>query len=258
MTLPLYFFLAQTEQNRWLKRLFATLFVLTIPVVFFTYSRGALVGLAVVLLMMFLKSRRRAVLIPVVAAGALVAVYFAPDAWKERMDLTRPQAMDASALSRLNSWAYARALAADYPLTGGGFATFTPELYEQYAPVVTETAYGPHSVYFQVLAEHGYIGLVLYLCLVLSCFVTTRRLRKAARARGDLEVAHYADMLQLSLIAFQTSGIFLGLAYFDYYFTIVACVTILDLAARDRWASEVAVSTSTQLDAHSRLSHLPA
>jgi hypothetical protein len=113
-------------------------------------------------------------------------------------------------------------------------------------------------VYFQVLAEHGYVGLGLYLCLVLSCFGTTRRLRKAARIRGDDDVAHYADMLQLSLIAFLVSGIFLGRAYFDYYFTIVACVTILDWAARDRWAADVAVSKAPQLDAHRRLSHLPA
>jgi putative inorganic carbon (HCO3(-)) transporter len=256
MTLPLYFFLAQTERNRWVRRFFAALFVMTIPAVFFTYSRGALVGLAVVLFLMFLRSRRRAILVPVIVAGAVVAVFLAPDAWKQRMDLSRPEAMDASALSRLNSWGYARALAADYPITGGGFATFTPELYEQYAPTKSETAYGPHSVYFQVLGEHGYVGLALYLCLILSCFATTRRLRKSARARGDLDVLHYADMLQLSLVAFLTSGMFLGRAYFDYYFTVVACVTILDLAARDRWAPAKDVSNathSTLTSAHARV-----
>jgi probable O-glycosylation ligase (exosortase A-associated) len=258
MTLPLYFYLAQTEHNRWLKRLFAALFIMTIPAIFFTYSRGALVGLAAVSLVMFLKSRRRAVLVPVMLAGALVAIYFAPEAWRERMDMTRPEAMDASALSRLHAWKYARALAADYPIAGGGFATFTPELYEQYAPELSEAAYGAHSVYFQVLAEHGYVGLTLYLCLVLSCFATTRRLRKAARVRGDHDVAHYADMLQLSLIAFLVSGIFLGRAYFDYYFTIVACVSILDWAARDRWAPAMAVSKATPLEAPGRFSQQPA
>ena len=59
MTLPLYFYLAQTEHKRWLKRLFAALFVMTIPAIFFTYSRGALVGLAAVVMLMFLQSRRR-------------------------------------------------------------------------------------------------------------------------------------------------------------------------------------------------------
>jgi hypothetical protein len=43
-------------------------------------------------------------------------------------------------------------------------------------------------------------------------------------------------MFKFSLLAFLTSGIFLGRAYFDYFFALVACVMILDRAARDRWA----------------------
>src|SRR6476620_8829277 len=40
MTLPLYFFLAQTEPKRTMKAFIAFLFVITIPAIFFTYSRG--------------------------------------------------------------------------------------------------------------------------------------------------------------------------------------------------------------------------
>jgi probable O-glycosylation ligase (exosortase A-associated) len=247
MTLPLYFFLAQTEPRRWTRRFFAMLFVLTIPAIFFTYSRGALVGLTAVIGLMFLRSRRRMVLVPVFAIAAVIAFAFAPDTWKQRMDLTSSQAIDSSALARLNAWAYARALAADYPITGGGFATFTPELFERYAPQQMEVVYGPHSIYFQVLAEHGYVGLGLYLTLTLSCFVTSRRLRKTARATGDTEIDHYAHMMQLSLIGFLVSGIFLGRAYFDYFFTIVACVTILDQVARARWTAPVPTPARPQV-----------
>jgi putative inorganic carbon (HCO3(-)) transporter len=42
MTLPFFFFLAQTETVPWVKRVFGTLFLLGIPTIFFTYSRGAL------------------------------------------------------------------------------------------------------------------------------------------------------------------------------------------------------------------------
>jgi probable O-glycosylation ligase (exosortase A-associated) len=236
MTLPIYFFLAHTETRRSLKLLFAFLFAITIPAIFFTYSRGALVGLICVVLLMLLQSRRRLVLLPVLVLGVLIAVYFAPPAWQQRMNLTDPTAIDASARSRLNSWAFARALAADYPITGGGFATFTEELYEQYSPARSDIAFGPHSVYFQVLAEHGYVGLALYLLLVASCFGALRRLRKGARARNDQDVGYYAHMFQFSLVGFLTSGVFLGRAYFDYFFTIVACVMILERLARDRWA----------------------
>jgi probable O-glycosylation ligase (exosortase A-associated) len=239
MTLPLYYFLAQTETNRWLKRSFWLTFVATIPATFFTYSRGALVGLGAVFFMMLLQSRRRLALVPVVVLGAFIAVSFAPEKWQERMDLTSPQALDNSAQSRLLAWRYARALAADYPITGGGFATFTEDLYARYWPARVGTIYGAHSVYFQVLAEHGYVGIGLYLLLVVSCLATTRRLRKAGRSRGDPEIAHYAQMFQLSLIGFLVPGLFLGRAYFDYFFTIVACIAILHRVAKDRWATVV-------------------
>ncbi|HYU79487.1 MAG TPA: putative O-glycosylation ligase, exosortase A system-associated, partial [Vicinamibacterales bacterium] len=235
MTLPLYFFLAHTEPKRWVRRFFAFMCVITIPAIFFTYSRGALVSLAALLFAMFLQSRRRVLLLPVMALGLVIALFLAPDSWRDRMN-PRGDVLDTSARSRLNAWVFASGLAADYPITGGGFATFTEELYKEYWPAEIGNIYGPHSVYFQVLAEHGYVGLGWYLLLVSSCFATTRRLRKAARARGDTDVAHYAQMFQFSLLGFLTSGLFLGRAYFDYYFTLVACVVVLDQAAKDRWA----------------------
>lgn len=239
MTLPLYFCLAQAEKKGWLKGLFWLLFVLTIPAIFFTYSRGALIGLGVVFFVMVLQSRRRLVLLPVAVLGVVFALSFAPGKWQDRMDFMRPDVVDASAQSRLNAWEYARRLAADYPITGGGFATFTEELYERYWPGTIGNIYGAHSIYFQVLAEHGYVGLGLYLLLILSCFLRTWRLRTAARLHNDNEVGQYAHMFRLSLIAFLISGAFLGRAYFDYFFTIIACVIILDRAARDRWAPVV-------------------
>jgi putative inorganic carbon (hco3(-)) transporter len=239
MTLPLYFFLAQTEPKRWARRLFAFLFMITIPAIFFTYSRGALVGLTAVVAVMFLQARRRVLLVPVVILSTVVAVYFAPEKWQGRMNPAKDNAVDASAQSRLDAWAYARALAADYPVTGGGFATFTEELYHRYWPGDIYNIYGPHSIYFQVLAEHGYVGLGFYLLLVLSCIASTRRLCRTGRRRSDREVSYYAQMFELSLVGFLISGIFLGRAYFDYFFTIVACVIILDRAARDRWALAV-------------------
>jgi hypothetical protein len=62
---------------------------------------------------------------------------------------------------------------------------------------------------------------------------------KAARTRGDQVIAGYASMFEYSLIAFLISGTFLGRAYFDYFFTIVACLMILPRVAADRWAARL-------------------
>jgi probable O-glycosylation ligase (exosortase A-associated) len=237
MTVPLFFFIAQTESGRWSKLFWGFTFIASIPIVFFTYSRGAMIGLAAVLCMMLLRLKQRLIIVPVVAAGIALALLFAPSAWKERMDPTREGAIDASAKSRLNAWTFSWRLANDFPIAGGGFETFSPELFQRYAPNVADV-HGPHSVYFGVLAEHGFVGLALYLALVGSCFVTVRRIRKRARMRGDRVIANYAMMFQFSLVGFLTAGLFLGRAYFDYFFTIVGCIVILKRVAMTEWAEE--------------------
>jgi len=103
MTLPLFFFLAQTENKRWVRVLCGFLFLITIPAILFTYSRGALVGLVLLGGLMMLRLKQRWILVPVVALAVTVAILFAPQAWKERMDPTRPDAVDASANARLNA-----------------------------------------------------------------------------------------------------------------------------------------------------------
>jgi probable O-glycosylation ligase (exosortase A-associated) len=213
MTLPLYFFLARSETNPKMKLLFGSLFVMTIPVIFSTWSRGALVGLAAVFcsLFMMVSLKQRLILVPTITLFTLMALLFAPEAWRKRMDPTREGAIDASAQSRLNVWAFSRNLAADYPISGGGFGTFTPELFSKYAPA-GQMAMAPHSAYFQVLAEHGYVGLGLYLALLWSFYLTAHSLVKQARRRGDQVILNYANMFRFGVIGFVTSGMFLSRA----------------------------------------------
>jgi len=235
MTIPLFFFLAQTETNRWIRYLAGLLFVLCIPAIFFTYSRGALVGLIAVLFGMLLLSKKRLVLIPVIAFAIGVALLFAPAAWKHRMDPTRSDAIDGSAHARLDAWSFAWSLFKDNPVVGGGFDTFTPELFKMYSPNASDP-HGPHSVYFQILAEHGCVGFALYMLVVGCCFGSTFRLVRVAKFYGDDFVRSYANMFRFCLVGFLVSGLFLGRAYFDYYFTIVACLAALEKLAFERWA----------------------
>jgi probable O-glycosylation ligase (exosortase A-associated) len=235
MTLPLLFFLAQTESNPKVKRIFWFLFFIVIPGIFCTYSRGALVGLVVVMGLMFMRLKQRMILFPAMAAAILIAVLFAPEQWKDRMNLTNKEAtLDMSAHSRINAWTFAWNLAKDYPIAGGGFDTFQRDLFDRYAPN-TKDVHGPHSIYFGVLGEHGWVGVIIYMGLVVSCFASLRKVSHRARLYGDETAGYYADMLQFSIIAFLTSGLFLGRQYFDYFFTLVACVTILKRSCFTAW-----------------------
>jgi putative inorganic carbon (HCO3(-)) transporter len=227
MTIPLLFFIGRTDSNPRIRKIMMFLFFATIPAVLFTYSRGALIGLAAVLLFVFMQMRHRLLLIPVLLLAGLFAVFLTPERWQQRMNFEREGALiDDSALSRINAWTYCWRLVQDHPLTGGGFEAFTPALFDRYAPNPRDV-HGPHSIYFGVLAEHGFIGLGLYLTLLFSTFLTLGKQVKFARAHNDEQIEAYGNALRVSLVGFMVSGAFLGRAYFDYYFTIVACAVIL-------------------------------
>jgi putative inorganic carbon (HCO3(-)) transporter len=235
MTIPLFFFLARTEQDRRLKRLLYGLFLASIPAIFFTYSRGALVGLVAVSFLMFLQMRQRLALIPVIVLTLGLALVLAPQAWRDRMSTMGNDTLDSSAMERINAWTFAWRLASDFPVAGGGFETFTPEMFVRYAPTVQDV-HGPHSVYFGILGEHGFTGLFLYLLLVFSCLSSAYGVARRARQLGDERAVAYAVMFRFSLVGFLTSGLFLGRAYFDYYFAIVACITVLKHICEEDWA----------------------
>jgi putative inorganic carbon (HCO3(-)) transporter len=234
LALPFFFFLAKSEPKRLPKFLLGFVFLATIPAIMFTYSRGAFLGMAVVLLCMMLQAKQKVLLIPVAMFLLVLAALLAPQAWRDRISNTSAEQLDASALSRINAWTYCWRLANDYPIMGGGFDTFTPELFDRYAPNPKDV-HGPHSIYFGVLAEHGFPGLFLYFCLVGSCFWSLRRTIKLARAYGDERSVYYANMLWFALIGFLVAGAFLGRAYFDFYFTIVACVAVVKQLAQLEW-----------------------
>jgi putative inorganic carbon (HCO3(-)) transporter len=245
MTVPLFFFLARTESNPRLKAVLYGLFLASIPAIFFTYSRGALVGLVAVSFLMFLQMRQRLALIPVIVLAVGFALIAAPQAWRDRMGSLGSGKLDDSALERINAWNFAWNLAGDFPITGGGFDTFTPQLFKRYAP--GPDVHGPHSVYFGVLGEHGFTGLFLYLLLIFSSLFSTFSVARRARSYGDERALAYANMLRLSLVGFLTSGLFLGRAYFDYYFAIVACTIVLKQICQKDWAEERYLGEPEQL-----------
>ena len=139
-----------------------------------------------------------------------------------------------SAQERLTSWAFAWNLAKHYPVTGAGFECFTPTLFATFSSrdpqtwLAGHTSSGPHSIYFQVLAEQGFVGLGVFLGLLTSCVISARRLQKrVARNPAVSWIASYAQMVELGILAYMVSGAFLGRAYFDLYFQLVAILIVL-------------------------------
>ena len=234
MSIPMIYYLAQTETSMRLKlALNASLLFAVIGVVL-TYSRGGLVGLCMVTVVLVLQSRHKVRGLSVILGVILVVFIAAPGKWIERMETIRTAAQtDPSARSRLFAWKFSTELALDHPVFGGGFETFTGELYDRYGMGGQEIVHGPHSIYFQMMAEHGFTGLAIYLALLVSCLFTCRRIRRWCRIHDpDNWLIAYCNMVIASLVAYATSGAFLGRAYFDMFYQLVATTILLSAFAR--------------------------
>ena len=128
-------------------------------------------------------------------------------------------------MGRINAWHMAFNLAKARFL-GGGFDVFQPATFAAYAPD-PDNVHDSHSIYFEVLGEHGFVGFALFLLLGLATWRTASWVIKHARLDPEKRwAADLAAMIQVSLVGYATAGAFLGLAYFDYYYTLVAVVVL--------------------------------
>lgn len=235
MMLPLLLYLSREEQRPWLKGILRLVFGFSIVGILGTYSRGALLGLLAVGALLVWRSPWRKTAIAVALVLTLAITPFLPDKWWGRMDTITVENPDTSVQARLNAWQTAWNLAADRPFTGGGFrALWDVYTWRRYFNGEFIKAWDAHSIYFEVLSEHGYVGLALYLSILGTTLIGLQRIRK--RWRGHPEygyLANYADMTQLALCPFLVAGAFLSLAYFDLYFHLLATSFILQVLSQE-------------------------
>jgi probable O-glycosylation ligase (exosortase A-associated) len=234
--IPVFYYMFLTGTNKWLRYGCVAAIVLCGLAALGSYSRGALLGIAAMAAFLWLKSPKKMVLGIIMAVVIPAAVAFMPAQWTARMDTIQEYKADESAMGRINAWTMAYNLAVDKPLTGGGFDIYDAPTFARYAPVKHDI-HAAHSLYFQALGEHGFVGLGLYLLLGVLTWRTGTRIIKAAKTRPELAWAGIlANMLQVGMIGFATGGAFLSLLYFDvpYYLMAVMVATggIVDAALK--------------------------
>ena len=154
--------------------------------------------------------------------------------WVERMETIQTYQEDGSAMSRIWTWTTLWNAAVANPLTGVGFRADSRLVFGLYAPtggeweVFAGRIYVAHSIYFQMLGEHGFVGLFLFLALWLLVWIHAGRIGK--KAAGVTELADWLPLLmrmvQASVMGFAVGGAFLSLAYLDLTFYLMGFVIL--------------------------------
>ena len=234
MVLPLFAFLRMHSEKRWLRLALLGALALVFISVLGSRSRGALLGLLPAALLIALKSKRPIAMGVIVGTFGCAAILAMPDVRWERMGTIFTYNTDASALDRLWEWDYAIRLLHDFPIFGAGFQVFeNTALFAKYYPDPSQLEYfvlgkNFHSIYFQMLAENGYLGLVIFVALIVTSLTTAARIRRRTRFYPELAWARdLASMIQVSIASYAIGGAFHNLGFYDLYYALLAMMISL-------------------------------
>jgi probable O-glycosylation ligase (exosortase A-associated) len=244
MVFPLMRYLQIVTESIWIRRgLFLTMFLCLLSIIG-TQSRGALLALVAMLGFLVIKSKRRVLYGSLIAFMIMISLSLTPDFWFTRMESISNYEQDLSAMTRIEIWKLAFNIARESPIIGGGFNVFDEyDLYVRHDIDLDRTR-SPHSNYFEVLGEHGYIGLGLFLLLILVSWRACSRIVRDARITSELYWAeHLARMLQVAMVGYLVGGSFLNKAYLDLFYTVVA-LTVVTRAVTSRYIKVNAVDAS--------------
>lgn len=234
INLPLLYYLYRSESNYWLRIVPQVMMLFSLPAILFTYSRGAWLGLVMAVALLFLRMKRKFVLVTAVGvlAASLSSVLptITPDRLANRYDQLVNYEKDSSAESRFWNWEFCRRVGTGR-VTGGGFLFESTENYAKYYPEFLERwpekTWSCHSIWFTMLGDHGVLGLTFWVALIVSSLMSLRRLRLIGQlAPENSWLVPFSQSVQISLVVFMVVGTFLDAAYFDLLYYLVAMVVI--------------------------------
>lgn len=248
MAMPLMLTVAQgVTTDAWWARAVRSAFIVAVPfsavTVISTMSRGGALAMAVAVSVWLLLQRRGPVLVAAAAVTVVLALPFVPmpQGYLERLTSigVETESLDASSLGRLHFWQLAVRMAEDHPF-GVGLRNYEAN-YDRYneSPMDFGTSRAVHSSHFQVLAEVGYAGLLLWTLLFAYAGWRLWRIRWHVRAEAgtlDAGTVRFYRAVTAGLIAsmagFLVGGSFLSMFLNDLTWLCFACVAALDRLAR--------------------------
>ena len=238
MTIPLLRFLQLQLRKAWARHGMTAAMVLCAASALGSQSRGALLAIAAMGFYLWWNSKNKVRIALALFVVSVSLLMFMPESWFTRMSTIETYQQDASAMGRINAWWSAWNSAFHYP-TGVGFNGARPELFALYAPYPTG-ARAAHSIYFEVLGNHGFVGLFLFLGLFGATWRTAGWLKRQKFTAPETHWCSELGMLcQVSLAGYAVGGAFLSLSYFDLPYDIMVMVVLTRVwVERESWLTE--------------------
>jgi O-antigen ligase len=223
--------------------------LLTFYVFLRTGSRGGMIALLAMALVLFWGVSLSKKVVVLVAAGAALAIGFAvlPNYIQARYgtffaaDESGPMSAEeramlqgadvASTEGRLGVLYDGLRLTARHPLFGVGPGNFAVARWSESEVEGKRVGWSvSHNTYLQLSSEIGIPGALLFIAFLYRAFQATRRVVKNGAANGYPDLARAAYHLWLSLVALCVAAFFLSLGYFPAFYVLGAIALSLERA----------------------------
>lgn len=260
MGLPLLLYSSFSAETKFKKVLYlAPIPILLLAVVVAENpSRGGFLGfMAAIGYMVYYSKRRIAALVSVGVLAAIVGLMAGASYWQEMGTITT-DTEKGTADHRMDLWRIATYMFKSYPITGIGPNNYrwriqefeTDEIILKYGHSLGGTAF-THSLYFELLAELGSAGVILFALIVIRNFSDLAEIRRRVRqimkressslgigepitphlpSAGTLTIFQcYAHGLTASFIAFLVCSAFISTLYYSYFWLYSALIASFKL-----------------------------
>lgn len=240
MTIPMIRFLQMQVQHKWGKWALTGAMLLCAAAVFGTHSRGAFLAIFAMGAIFWWRSGKRVLGGIVIVVAAIALLSFMPEKWVDRMNSIGNYEQDGSAQGRLGAWSASWNMAFHYP-TGVGYNQVRQDLFDRFSHKPEVGARAAHSIYFQILGNHGFVGLFLFVGIWFATWWNASWLRRNA-IRCSPEAKWCADlgsMTQVALVGYLVGGSFLSLAYFDLPYNLMMLAALARVwVMKEGWKTE--------------------
>lgn len=211
------------------------LIILAIAAAVGSFARTGLVASAVLATLFVATQKHRMRYFAAILATLAIAYLFVSPEWLERMQTITEYQGDTSALSRLAVWQWTIDYALAHPL-GGGFNSYMinsitiPMQTDAGQIFVEHTGIAFHNMYIEVLGEHGFVGLAIYLLLLTTALLRLLAVIRLTSKDDSLAWAGgMARALFAALSVYMVAGNFIGVAFNPFLFYLIAMSISLKL-----------------------------
>ncbi len=238
MTIPLLRFLQMQLQSRRARMAMFVAMLLLAAAALGSYSRGAFLAIAAMVVTLWWRGKNKFRTAVLFIAVGIPLLAFMPAEWVARMYTINTYEEDGSAMGRIGAWWNSWNIALHY-FTGAGFNTATKELFARFSPY-PDSVLVAHSIYFQVLGNHGFPGLMIFLGMWFFTWKSAGWLRHQKNLSPQTQwTADLGALSQVSLVGYLVGGAFLNLAYFDLPYNILVLVVLTRAWVQNKgWLTE--------------------